>query len=145
MPLLAVMLLFAVNFELASDQNEWPPVRPGIWEESGTRTLPNGKSTTVSGVRIQSCGAPEAIFMSWAGSSHAVLEEAGCSYEARHTAEKTWRIVTECDLRGVGRSRGESIVTLRSDSEFESVREFREGQQLYRLHLVARRMADCPK
>ena len=83
--------------------------------------------------------------MSWAGSDHAELEKAGCSYESRRTAEKTWKIVTECELRKVGTSRGVTVVTLRNDNEFETASEFREGARVYRLSLVVRRVGDCSR
>jgi hypothetical protein len=140
-----VAAVFTLSLQTAGGNNDWPSVKTGIWEESGTRVFPGGKTITASGVKVQSCGAPEGIFMSWAGSDHAELEKAGCSYESRRTAEKTWKIVTECELRKVGTSRGVSTVTLRSDSEFETDREFREGARVYRLHLTARRVGDCPQ
>lgn len=143
--LLFVVASPSVQSQSASTKNEWPPVRAGIWEESGVRTLPNGKVKKAAGVKVRSCGTPEAIFMSWAGSSNSVIEEAGCSYKSRRTGEQSWKVITECDIRGVGKSKGTSIVTLRNDSEFETDREFHEGQRVYRLHVQARRVADCPK
>jgi len=135
----------SLHSQSASSKNEWPPVRTGIWEESGVRTLPNGEVKKASGVKINACGSPEAIFMSWAGSRDSVIEEAGCSYESHRTGEQTWQVITECDLRGLGKSKGTSTVKLKNDSEFETDREFHEGQRVYRLHVEARRVADCPK
>jgi hypothetical protein len=143
--LLIVVASRSVKSQSVSTKNEWPPVRAGIWEESGVRTLPNGKVKKAAGVKIRSCEAPQAIFMSWAGSSNSVIEESGCSYESRRTGEQSWKVITECDIRDVGKSKGTSSVTLRNDSEFETDREFHEGQRIYKLHVQARRIADCPK
>jgi hypothetical protein len=141
----SVIFVFFANTASAAEQDDWPPVRPGVWEESGTRTLPNGHSFKASGVRVLSCDAPESVFLPWSGSSNAVLEKEGCSYTSRRTAENTWRVVTECRLRGVKQARGESTIILRGSDEFESDRVFHEDNLLFRLHVVARRLGDCGK
>jgi hypothetical protein len=126
-------------------ENEWPSIRTGIWEESGSRTLPSGKTITGSGIKIQSCSDPEAIFKSWAGSGKAVFEQAGCEYTSRRTGTDTWEITTQCNLRNIGWSSGKSSVKLKGDSEFETEREFKEGPSIYRASIKARRVADCPQ
>jgi len=143
-PRLIMLLMFASGSGIWA-QNDWPHVRTGIWEESGTRMLPSGKKTEATGIKIRLCGEPESIFKSWAGSSHAKIEKSGCAYISKRTSENTWEIIADCDLRTFGRSMGKSTVTLKNDMEFESFRQFKEGNQTYTVHLFAKRIAECPK
>jgi hypothetical protein len=121
---------------------EWPPIKPGIRSIETTRVLPNGKTKHAGGTGPICGGDTSALFIGYWGGG--IVEMAGCRHIPTKLADDKFKIVNECIVRGLAKpSRGEMEVTMHPNG-FEEHGTVREGNQVYRVTRIGRRLSECP-
>jgi hypothetical protein len=119
---------------------QWPPIKPGVWELSASRTLTDRKTQSWKR-QSRSCDDPTLLFKGYWGLG--ILEKAGCQYRSVKVSEGQFKITSECMIRGAGRATSEATVVLKEDREFQMTVHVNEGQQVYKITENGVRVADC--
>ncbi len=125
----------------ASVHEQWPTLRPGIWETESKRTLPGGKTQTWKDV-ISECHDPTELVRGYWGLG--IVEAAGCRYEAVQTVPGEFRVTSECMVRHAGVARTEATVKTKGGDDFEETAKVVEGHKIYRGSQTGHRRSDCP-
>lgn len=137
-PLLTVCLLALGPAHAAP--NQWPDIRPGLWNLTGTRTDENGRVEPLSG-HSRRCEDARWLFQKYWGRGK--LDKAGCRYVSRKVSEEVFSIDTECTVRRLGRSSASTTVKTLGNGAFELLGELREGKRKYRIVQTGKWVSSC--
>jgi hypothetical protein len=120
--------------------SEWPYLRLGIWEFSDKKVQPSGSIKTWK-TRRNVCRDTRVMFWNYWGGE---LDRGGCSHRSAKLSDTTFKITSECEVKGRKHGTSEALVTLANRDEFETDVTVREGTKVYRGKESGRRIADCP-
>jgi hypothetical protein len=118
----------------------WPPVKPGVWHLTGKRTTSKGKPKSWDDKRTF-CQDSGWIFRDYWGDGK--IDLAGCRWQSDKVGPNTFKVVTECRIRGVASSKSESTVTVRGDDSFEMETRLVEGRRSYSSSQTGRWLSSC--
>jgi hypothetical protein len=134
--LLGGLLLADPSTRADGDASEWPPLRPGVWEQASTN-LRRSRRTLKYARPV--CHDTRVMFWRYSGAKEVGI--GGCAFQSKRLSADTYRIVARCDVRGGGES--ETLVTVKSADEFAAQVTTQEGGELSHSTMSGRRIGDC--
>ena len=133
--LLATAGLLAGN-ALAAD--EWPPLKPGLWESTREMTFGDGRKNPP--LKVRHCVDPGADMQK----QRANLVKGGCRFSAVVRTGNEYRYSADCRIQGLT-TVSRSVLTTSGDSAYEIRVESEFEGEITRELLRARRVGACPK
>lgn len=122
---------------------EWPQVRPGIWEISVRSNKKPGGQMERSTFSIPSCRDTSGLFQGYWG--RGIVERVGCHFESVKTGASDFSVVSECVVRRVGVARSVATVTVTGDTAFAMSIRHNERRKETIVERAGRWVSECPK
>jgi hypothetical protein len=121
-------------------KQDWPQVKPGIWEIEEQSLGSNGKSKQWTG-KMSQCHDPIGLFQGYWGKG--IVERGGCRFQSTKVSDAKFKVTTECMVRHVGVATSEAVVTLKGDRAFVMKVSHREGRRTTTIDQTARWRSAC--
>ena len=115
-----------------------PAFRRGMWEFNRTMKGADsqGKSQTITS---KQCTNPTEDMKK----QNEMLSKAGCKFSPVTRSGNTYSFTSDCTLQGIS-AQGKSVVSVENDSAYTVNIETRQGNQVTKETLRARRIGECP-
>lgn len=120
---------------------EWPQVKPGIWEIEANWTRRNGRPGHWK-EKTSQCHQPVDMFQGYWGEG--IVERGGCRSQSTKVSENEFKVTTECMVRHIGVATSEAVVTLTGDANFVMEVRHREGKRISKISHAGRWLSSCP-
>jgi hypothetical protein len=140
-----VVVAFLVGVPVAPDPahpQQWPQVKPGVWEIETTWTLRPSGELREQKLKTSACQDVIALFQGYWGTG--IVNRASCRFQSTKVSDTEFKITSACPVRRVGVTKSESIVTLNSDDMFAINVRHHEGKRTSTIHQTGRWLSTCP-
>ncbi len=118
--------------------DDWPSFRRGIWEFQRTIEGVGGQGTSQT-IKNKKCTDPTEDMKK----QNETLAKAGCKLSPISRSGNVYRFTSDCALQGMS-AQGKSEIRVESDSAYTVHIETRQGKQVTKEVLKARRTGECP-
>jgi hypothetical protein len=121
---LSLIGLVGCGADLAAE--EWPQLRPGVWRIAIRATANDGApALTTSEERY--CSGTMFLFQRYPRVG--VIDKKGCRFESERKGA-VYEVINVCAVVGAGEGVTKGLVSVRSDREFDSTWETRQGGKI---------------
>jgi hypothetical protein len=117
--------------------DDLPTFRSGMWEFN--RTMEGGNQGKAQTITNKKCTNPSEDMKR----QNEMLSKSGCKFSPIARSGNTYNFTSDCTMQGIS-AQGKTALSVENDSAYTVNIETRQGKQVTRETLNARRIGECP-